>query len=81
MIKYQIISLLQDYFYDDYEEIKTVLGNKIIGKDNRPTGLLDKGRETELKDVLLKFLNKSGTEPEEEQEEPEPEEEQKENAE
>ena len=80
-IKYQIIPLLQDYFYDDYDEIKTVLGNKIIGKQNRPTGLLDKGRETELKDVLLKFLNKSGTEPEEEQEEPEPEEEQEENAE
>ena len=70
VIKYQIIPLLQDYFYDDYEEIKTVLGNKIIGKDNRPTGLLDKGRETDLKAALLNFLNnKEQPEPEEEPEE------------
>ena len=69
-IKYQIIPLLQDYFYDDYEQIKTVLGSKIIGKDNRPTGLLDKGRETDLKVALLNFLyNKEQPEPEEEQEE------------
>ena len=81
VIKYQIIPLLQDYFYDDYEEIKTVLGNKIIGKDNRPTGLLDKGRETDLKAALLNFLNnKEQPEPVEEQE-PEPEEEPEENAE
>ena len=63
------------------EEIKQVLGNKIIGKDNRPTGLLDKGRETDLKAALLNFLNnKEQPEPEEEQE-PEPEEEPEENAE
>ena len=57
VIKYQIIPLLQDYFYDDYEEIKTILGDKIIGSDNRPTDLLDSGKETELKKVLLDFLN------------------------
>ena len=69
-IKYQIIPLLQDYFYDDYDEIKTVLGNKIIGKQNRPTGLLDKGRETDLKVALLNFLyDKEQSEPVEEQEE------------
>jgi len=70
VIKYQIIPLLQDYFYDDYEQIKIILGKKIIGKDNRPTELLAKGRESDLKDALLNFLNnKEQPEPEQEPEE------------
>ena len=56
VIKYQIIPLLQDYFYDDYEEIKTILGNEIIGPDNRPSYLLDQGNETKLKDAMLDAL-------------------------
>jgi len=59
VIKYQIIPLLQDYFYDDYAEIKRILGDEIIGKDNRQSDLLDKGNEAKLKDALLKALNPS----------------------
>ena len=70
VIKYQIIPLLQDYFYDDYEEIKTILGNEIIGPDNRPSYLLDQGNETKLKDAMLDALKDKApkeTESEEEQ--------------
>jgi hypothetical protein len=59
VIKYQIIPLLQDYFYDDYAEIKRILGDEIIGEDNRQSKLLDKGNEAKLKDALLKALNPS----------------------
>ena len=30
--QYEIIPLLQDYFYDDYELLEEILGNKIISK-------------------------------------------------
>ena len=56
VIKYDIIPLLQDYFYGDYDEIRNVLGEKIIGDDNRPTSLVsqrDKARN--LKDELLRI--------------------------
>ena len=59
VIKYQIIPLLQDYFYDDYAEIKGILGDEIITKENRQSDLLDKGNEAKLKDALLKALNPS----------------------
>ena len=67
VIKYQIIPLLQDYFYDDYTEIKGILGDKIIGEDNRPTNLLDKGNETELIGALLTAFEDKQTPPEPEQ--------------
>ena len=67
VIKYQIIPLLQDYFYDDYAEIKGILGNKIIGEDNRPTNLLDKGNEAELMGALLTAFEDRQTPPEPEQ--------------
>ena len=57
VIKYQIIPLLQDYFYDDYEEIKRILGSKIIGPDNRPGKILDEGNESELIRELRSHLN------------------------
>ena len=57
VIKYQIIPLLQDYFYDDYEEIKRILGSKIIGPDNRPGKILDEGNESELIQELRLHLN------------------------
>ena len=56
VMKYDIIPLLQDYFYGDYDEIRNVLGEKIIGDDNRPTALVsqrDKARN--LKDELLRI--------------------------
>ena len=56
VMKYDIIPLLQDYFYGDYDEIRNVLGEKIIGDDNRPTSLVsqrDKARN--LKDELLRI--------------------------
>ena len=59
VIRYQIIPLLQDYFYDDYAEIKGILGDEIITKENRQSDLLDKGNEAKLKDALLKALNPS----------------------
>ena len=57
VIKYQIIPLLQDYFYDDYEEIRRILGSKIIGSDNRPGTILDEGNESELIKELRSHLN------------------------
>ncbi|MDA7495406.1 HTH domain-containing protein [Nitrosopumilus sp.] len=56
-IKYQILPLLQDYFYDDYNEIKRILGSKIIGPDNRPGKILDEGNESELIRELRSHLN------------------------
>ena len=57
VIKYQIIPLLQDYFYDDYDEIRPILGTKIIGSDNRPGKILDEGNESELIQELRSHLN------------------------
>ena len=57
VIKYQILPLLQDYFYDDYDEIKRILGKKIIGSDNRPGKILDEGNESELIGELRSHLN------------------------
>jgi hypothetical protein len=57
VIKYQIIPLLQDYFYDDYDEIRRILGSKIIGSDNRPGKILDEGNESELIQELRSHLN------------------------
>ena len=68
VIKYQIIPLLQDYFYDDYEEIKRILGKKIIGKDNRPGPILDEGNEKDLITELRRHLSgKSSAENENEE--------------
>ena len=32
VFKYEIIPLLQDYFYDNYEKLADVLGEKLISK-------------------------------------------------
>lgn len=56
VIKYDIIPLLQDYFYGDYNEIKKILGDKIISDDSRSTNLvIDKSKANELKTELLKI--------------------------
>jgi len=53
-IKLDIIPLLQDYFYGDYDEIRNILGDEIIGKDNRSTDLVkDVKKANELKTELL----------------------------
>jgi DNA polymerase III delta prime subunit len=63
VIKYDIIPLLQDYFYGDYSKIREILGNKkddeftIIGKDNRTTDLVnDISQSHELRKKLLEIL-------------------------
>ena len=56
VIKYQIFPLLQDYFYDDYNEIRRILGDKIIGSDNRLGKILNEGNETELIQELRTHL-------------------------
>ena len=56
VIKYQIFPLLQDYFYDDYDEIRRILGDKIIDSDNRLGKILDEGNETELIQELRTHL-------------------------
>ena len=56
VIRYDIIPLLQDYFYGDYNEIQKILGKEIIGDDNRPTDLVnDKSKASDLKKELLKI--------------------------
>jgi len=56
VIKYDIIPLLQDYFYGDYNEIRQILGDKIISEDNRPTDLVtDQSKANDLKIELLKI--------------------------
>ena len=63
VMKYDIIPLLQDYFYGDYNEIRKILGKgfdgkdaTIIGEDNRPTELVnDKSKNTQLKEKLLEI--------------------------
>jgi MoxR-like ATPase len=57
MIKYKIIPLLQDYFYDDYGEIREILGTKIIGNDNRPGSILDKESKESLADEIREHLS------------------------
>jgi len=56
VIKYDIIPLLQDYFYGDYNEIRKILGGEIISEDNRTTSLVDNRKEAnDLKDKLLEI--------------------------
>ena len=67
VIKYDIIPLLQDYFYGDYSEIQKIFSknnnndpdykdNLIIGDDNRPTTLVTHESESSLlRDALLKI--------------------------
>ena len=63
VMKYDIIPLLQDYFYGDYNEIRQILGKgfdgkdtTIIGEDNRPTELVnDKSKNIQLKEKLLEI--------------------------
>lgn len=60
-MKYDIIPLLQDYFYGDYNEIRKILGKKSDGKDydiinehNRLTELItDKLKKNDLRKKLL----------------------------
>jgi len=63
VIKYDIIPLLQDYFYGDYSKIREILGNEkadkftIIGKDNRTTPLVnDVSQSSKLREELLDIL-------------------------
>ena len=63
VIKYDIIPLLQDYFYGDYSKIREILGNQkdnefsIIGKDNRTTDLVnDVSQSSKLREKLLEIL-------------------------
>ena len=62
--KYDIIPLLQDYFYGNYELVRKILGNgedekesfDIIGKDNRTTELVnDISKSSDLKNYLLEI--------------------------
>ena len=56
VIKYDIIPLLQDYFYGDYNEIRQILGDEIISEDSRPTDLVtDQSKANDLKIELLKI--------------------------
>ena len=56
VIKYDIIPLLQDYFYGDYNEIRNILGGEIISENNRPTDLVtDQSKANDLKIELLKI--------------------------
>ena len=58
IIKYDIIPLLQDYFYGDYSQIQKIFSkknsdddykdNEIIGDDNRPTELVTKKSKSKL---------------------------------
>jgi 5-methylcytosine-specific restriction protein B len=61
MIRYKLIPLLQDYFYDDYGEIRKILGNKIIAPDDRPGEILDKNNGDTLFEELTTFLSKKQT--------------------
>jgi 5-methylcytosine-specific restriction enzyme B len=63
VIKYDIIPLLQDYFYGDYGKMREILGNEkddkftIIGKDNRTTDLVNGiSQSSKLREVLLDIL-------------------------
>ena len=60
IIKYDVIPLLQDYFYGDYAEIRKILSKKndkkdvsIINSDNRPTNLVtDVSQKENLRKAL-----------------------------
>ena len=60
IIKYDVIPLLQDYFYGDYAEIRKILSKKndkkdvsIINSDNRPTNLVtDVSQKENLRNAL-----------------------------
>ena len=63
VIKYDIIPLLQDYFYGDYSKIREILSKEkdnefsIIGKDNRTTDLVnDVSQSSKLREKLLEIL-------------------------
>ena len=63
VIKYDIIPLLQDYFYGDYSKIREILGKdekyefSIIGKNNRTTDLVnDVSQSSKLREELLEIL-------------------------
>ncbi len=63
IIKYDVIPLLQDYFYGDYNKIREILGNEkdneflIIGEDNRTTDLVnDVSQSKKLREKLLEIL-------------------------
>jgi 5-methylcytosine-specific restriction protein B len=64
VIKYDIIPLLQDYFYGDYSQIQKIFSkknsdddykdNEIIGDDNRPTELVTQESKSKLlREALL----------------------------
>ena len=64
IIKYDVIPLLQDYFYGNYELVRKILGKgedekesfDIIGKDNRTTELVnDISKSSDLKNYLLEI--------------------------
>ena len=65
VIMYEVIPLLQDYFYNDYGLLRKVLGSmkhdghdyNIIGEDNRPTDLVNKGKGS----VKFKINGTTGT--------------------
>ena len=61
VFKYDIIPLLQDYFYGDYSKIREILGKKgefaIIDENNRTTNLINDIKQcTELRAKLLDIL-------------------------
>ena len=61
VFKYDIIPLLQDYFYGDYSKIREILGKKgefaIIDENNRTTNLINDIEQcTELRAKLLDIL-------------------------
>ena len=63
IIKYDVIPLLQDYFYGDYAEIRKILSKKdnekdvsIINSDNRPTNLVtDVSQKKNLRNALTEI--------------------------
>jgi MoxR-like ATPase len=63
IIKYDVIPLLQDYFYGDYTEIRKILSKKdnekdvsIINSDNRPTNLVtDVSQKENLRNALTEI--------------------------
>lgn len=53
VFKYDIIPLLQEYFFDDYEKIQQVLGNKVIEKTKKH---FEKNNIDQLKDDAFKGI-------------------------
>ncbi len=56
---YKIIPLLQDYFYGDYEILSKILGDQIISKDKKSVNEKIINSPEELKNALLKWLEKN----------------------